>query len=761
MNNFITPNISNAAYYPIWCLLLPVIGALLVLLAGKRERIRQGITVLTAAGNFILLLMMLGPVINGIGSGGELYKGLFFRIEYFYTYSLSFKVDPVSLLIALATNFVWLMSVIYAIGYMRDEHNKIRYDFFVLISLMMNLGVLLAGDLLTLFIFFEGLLLSLYPLIIHEENESSKIAAKVYLYMGVATGLCLLAGIFLLNHFTGSLDIGPMGDKLEMLGVWKYIIAGLLILGFGGKAGIFFEHIWLPLAHPVAPSPASAILSGAVIKAGAYGIIRVVNMFLPVLENADKWLTMNNIGYVMIWIGVLTMFLGVLNALISSNAKKMLAFHSISQMGYIVMGIGCAAYLGKDGAMGLSGALYHIINHSLFKASLFLCAGAVYFRTKELDMYKLGGLWKNMPVTCVCLFIAVCGISGLPGFNGFASKTLLHHSIVEAYEHSARYFGKPDKMLRFAEVIFMLTAGGTFASNFKLFILVFSGKNKNEKYKDLKEVPSAMKIAMVSFSVMIVLIGLFPNVLLNYLVSPGLSYFGYEPLEKTFYTGSEVLRNLPGTGTVILLGGIYFVLGFKLGWFHVRVPGYLTVKYYYRKIFNGFINLCSGPVFIFGKWIKTVIQYICLDFWQGEDRLENKTSWRVFDKIDTLADNEINKVSSIRKNWHFYDDLDENYSKKLDKFVDTKKYWEWFKKIDSSYEMSLDKAVYNVLGLEELKVCRIEPEKLPGEKISPWFMRLTQEITLLESGGIGNNITLIIFTLILVLALFIGFAFFM
>jgi formate hydrogenlyase subunit 3/multisubunit Na+/H+ antiporter MnhD subunit len=130
------------------------------------------------------------------------------------------------------------------------------------------------------------------------------------------------------------------------------------------------------------------------------------------------------------------MFLGVLNALISANSKRMLAYHSVSQMGYIILGIGCAAYMGRDGAMGLAGALYHIVNHALFKSLLFLTVGSVYFRTHELDMYKLGGLWRKMPLTCVAMFIAVCGISGIPGFNGFASKTLLHHAIWEAYEHS-------------------------------------------------------------------------------------------------------------------------------------------------------------------------------------------------------------------------------------------------------------------------------------------------------------------------------------
>ena len=182
--------------------------------------------------------------------------------------------------------------------------------------------MILAGDLFTMFIFFENLLLMSYPLVMHLEDAKAKKAAKIYLYMGVATGLFFLAGIFLLYYFTGNINIEPMGDKLLALGAWKYIIAGLMIFGLGGKAGIFFEHIWLPSAHPVAPSPASALLSGAMIKAGAYGILRVVNMFfMPDLSSVSGWLTMNNIGYVMIWVGILTMFLGVLNALISSNSK--------------------------------------------------------------------------------------------------------------------------------------------------------------------------------------------------------------------------------------------------------------------------------------------------------------------------------------------------------------------------------------------------------------------------------------------------------
>ncbi|MBI5208318.1 MAG: hypothetical protein HY934_11105 [Candidatus Firestonebacteria bacterium] len=671
----------------------------------------------------------------------------------------------------------------------------------------------MAGDLLTLFIFFEGLLLAPYPLVMHEENKASKMAAKVYLYMGVATGLCLLMGIFLFNYFTGSLDLAPAGEKLLSLGTWKYIIAGLMIIGFGGKAGLFFEHIWLPQAHPVAPSPASALLSGSMIKCGAYGIIRVVNMFfLPVLVNANNWLTMNNIGYIMIWVGIMTMFLGVLNALISANSKQMLAFHSVSQMGYIIMGVGCAAYLGKDGAMGLSGAVYHIVNHAIFKASLFMCVGAVYYRTHELDMYKLGGLWRNMPVVCVCLFIAVCGISGIPGFNGFASKTLLHHSIIEAYEHSVHYLGKPDPMLRLAEIIFMLTAGGTFASNFKLFILTFMGKRR-EEHANVEDVPLPMKIGLIGFSSAILFIGLFPNFMLEHMIGPGLSFFGfdpashpyhliynihttgvhstipilYEPVTKALFSSSEVLHNLGGCGAAVLLGGTYFVLGLNFGWFHVHVPEYLTVSYYYKKVFNSFTNFCNGPMVVFGEWIRSGIQYIFLDFWQpfsgaekgqtlvasldksydkaidGFTRIQSKTAWQFFDKMDGTIDSEINKLGDIGKGkgWMFFADIEERYTKRLDKIITVKKHWELFKKVDGSYEASLDKTIYNILGLEELRLCKIEPrqEKIPGEQIAPWFMKLTREITLVHSGDISTYITWIIFSLSLIIALLIGFIF--
>jgi len=146
--------------------------------------------------------------------------------------------------------------------------------------------------------------------------------------------------------------------------------------------------------------------------------------------------------------------------------KKMLAYHSVSQMGYIIMGIGVAAYLGPKGAMGFSGAIYHMVNHALFKALLFMVAGIIYLRTHELDMYQLGGMWRKFPFTALVCLIAVLGITGMPLFNGYASKSILHHAIVEAYE-----YGHPS--FRYAEMMFTLTSAGTVTSFIKLFGFVF------------------------------------------------------------------------------------------------------------------------------------------------------------------------------------------------------------------------------------------------------------------------------------------------
>lgn len=632
------------ALVPLFVIFAPLVGALVVALFSKNPKRRNATVVIANLISFLLLIHMYRPVVAGISFGSHIYRGIEVSLPFVFGLGLNFRVDTVSLLIALVTSFVYSLSCIYATSYMAEEHAQTRYFSFVLLTLSANLGVLLAKDFFSLFIFFEAMAIFSYVLVIHEENKQAMEAGKLYIYMSIIGGLALLAGIILLYSFTGRLDIAPMASIIEKgMPSLKYPVAALMIAGFGTKAGIFFLHIWLPEAHPVAPTPASALLSGLMIKVGAYGIIRTVNtLFAPTHLTST---TLNNLGYVLIWTGVLTMFFGVVNALLSSNCKRMLAYHSVSQMGFIVMGIGCAAYLGRDGAMGLAGALYHIVNHALFKAGLFLSIGAVYLRTKELDMYKLGGLWRNMPFTCLACFIAVMGITGAPFFNGFASKTLLHHAINEAYEGSAQFSGTrlPILSLKLAEIIFMLTCFGTFCSNLKMWLFVFIWK-RPEKYRDVKPEPASMKIALGALSVAILFIGLRPNWMIEKFIGPSLAYFGYEPASHPYHIlfnlhapagilkstipilydprtlsafgTTEALQNLVACGLVALGGGMVFVLGYRFGWFHVRPPEWVSVKYWYTKLAEAFVVAIPVPVRAFDAAWDGLVVAAMVSAWQ-------------------------------------------------------------------------------------------------------------------------------------------------
>ncbi len=633
----VTGGVNNLySSLPLVACMVPAGGALVAGLLNKREKLRNAATVLTTAATFFILLMMIGPVIKGISFDGG--HTTYLGIERAYGFlNLGFKVDPTALLIALTTSFLWLLSSIYAVSYMSHEHARTRYAIFVLLTLSADLGVLLARDFLTLFIFFEMLGLFSVMLVIHEENEAAFSAGKLYLWFGIIFGLALLVGILLLFSYTGQLNIMPMAELIEksIPTSMRYIIAACMVAGFGAKAGVFSLHVWLPEAHPVAPTPASMLLSGVMIKAGAYGIIRSINTLYaeahPVFAEAAAahsaaaghvaaWTTKTTFGYALLWLGIITMFFGVVNALLSANCKRMLAYHSVSQMGYIIFGFGCAAYLGADGAMGFAGGLYHIVNHALFKALLFMSVGAVYFRTHELDMYKLGGLWRNMPIVAIACLIAVFGIAGVPFFNGFASKTLLHHAIFEAYDHSAAFSltGQKDIYLLLAEVIFMLTAFGTFCSNFKMWLFVFIWK-RPEKYKDVEREPIYMTIAMIALASVIIFIGMKPNWMIENFIGPALAYYGYnpashpyhilfnthaaageiksiiplwfDPVTKAVFSNADALHNILGSAMALMGGGMYFILGYRIGLFHIHPPEWISVRYWYLKLSAAFLAL--------------------------------------------------------------------------------------------------------------------------------------------------------------------------
>jgi len=557
---------------PLWLIMIPLVGGAGEFVCGRRsDKLRDVLVVNLTFVTLILIMAMYPSAISG---------GLLYQMEGVLGLGLSFKIDMLGLTMLLITSILWFLVMIYSHEYMMHEQHRNRFYLFMAITYSAVLGTIMAGDLLTMFLFFEVMTFSSYMLVSHGQNKEAMEAGYNYIFMGVIGGLSILLGMILLYANIGHVRFEPIIAELERAGSIKFLIVGLLILGFGIKAGMAPVHVWLPRAHPVAPTPASALLSGIMIKVGAFGILRVTtSYFFPHAHQISGaydllWQSSKTLGAMVIWLGIITMAIGVFFALQQSNIKKMLAYHSISQMGYIVMGIGVALYLGYKGAMGYSGALYHIINHALFKSLLFMVAGVVYLQTKELDMYKLGGLWRKLPITAFLCFIAVLGITGMPGFNGFASKSMLHHAIVEAYQYGHFSF-------RYAEIMFNVISAGTVCSFIKFFGFVFLGKLP-KRFESIQYRFNSMQLAMGAIAIIIVSIGLFPNVLLNDFILPAVRSTTYDPafiqkylVSMNFFNTADMLNMV----WIYVFGAAIFIMGIKYHWFHLHMPKWLKLEY--------------------------------------------------------------------------------------------------------------------------------------------------------------------------------------
>jgi NADH:ubiquinone oxidoreductase subunit 5 (subunit L)/multisubunit Na+/H+ antiporter MnhA subunit len=299
----------------------------------------------------------------------------------------------------------------------------------------------------------------------------------------------------------------------------------------------------------------------------------------------------------MIWIGIITMTLGMVLALLQTNLKRLLAYSTISQIGYIIFGIGIAAYLGFEGAVGMAGAVYHFLNHALYKSLLFLMAGAIYYRTHELDMRRLGGLWKKMPLTFLLGMVGVLGIAGIPFFNGYASKLLLFEGIVEVAHHDSLYL--------LAEIMFLVVSGGTIAYYLKMLRMTFFG-GVGEGAKDAGRAPLVMLIPMAVLAVCIGFIGVFPDLVLRLFVYPSLGTFSFDHhaaehlLSVSFFTPA-------GFGEVLLvsvIGVAIFGFGWKKNLLFISVPRPWGPDYWYERAGSAMIRLAKGPFATLDSYIN-------------------------------------------------------------------------------------------------------------------------------------------------------------
>ena len=415
------------------------------------------------------------------------------------------RLDGFRIIYVLIAIVMWAVCGLFSLEYMRHYGNRRRYYAFFWITFLATAGVFLSADLYTTFIFFEIMSFTSYVWVAFDERKESLRAAETYLAVAVIGGLVMLMGLFLLYDMTGTLEMDGLGRAVEEVlsgnGVYGsggtgrlYAAGGLLLFGFGAKAGCFPLHIWLPKAHPVAPAPASALLSGILTKAGVFGIVVVSCVMFG---------TDGNWGLLVAVLGFITMFLGALLALFSVNLKRTLACSSVSQIGFILTGIGMCCLLksaGQGNGLAVRGTFLHMVNHSMFKLVLFLCAGVVFMNLHQLDLNDIRGFGRKKPALLFCFLMGALGISGIPMWSGYVSKTLLHEGIVEYGEMLARGMGPASGSLigsagggvhpaggiygisavlgapavwKAAEWLFLLTGGMTLAYMLKLFIALF------------------------------------------------------------------------------------------------------------------------------------------------------------------------------------------------------------------------------------------------------------------------------------------------
>lgn len=468
---------------------------------------------------------------------------------------MSFKLDGFRLLYGMIAAFMWMMTTLFSPEYFAHHHNRSRYYFFVLMTLGATVGVFLSADLFTTFICFEIMSFTSYAWVAQEETKEALRASETYLAVAVIGGMVMLMGLFLLYFNVHTLEIDKLYEAcrdFENKGV-IYAAASCMLVGFGAKAGMFPLHIWLPKAHPVAPAPASALLSGILTKSGIYGVLVISTQ---ILRHDEMW------GYVILSLGVITMFLGAFIALFSINLKRTLACSSMSQIGFILVGVGMQCLLGEENALAVRGTVLHMVNHSMIKLILFMAAGVIYFNMHKLTLNEIRGFGRKKPILTGCFAVGALSISGFPLFSGYVSKTLLHESIVEyseIIEHTSAY-----GIIHAIEWIFLLTGGMTFAYMLKLFICIFVEHNTDEAIQEKMDAKNGHYMNVVSTfaltlpSVILFVMGVAPYNVMNKMAHIALPFMaGEEPEEMVMYFS---LGNLKGGCISLSIGLIVYLL---------------------------------------------------------------------------------------------------------------------------------------------------------------------------------------------------------
>ncbi|HVM47118.1 MAG TPA: proton-conducting transporter membrane subunit, partial [Candidatus Acidoferrum sp.] len=495
-----------------------VVGSVMAL---RRERLATvagfGLAALAAVCGIGAALLTLQGGANAEPVGFDLWSPLIPGLQ------LSLRLDPLSAFFVLIVSFLGLALSVYSFGYAKGFYGRKSVGalggWYNALLLAMTL-VFTASNAVCFLVAWEVMALTAYALVSfeHEQAETRKAGVLFFIMSHIGTG-CIILGFLLLFQASGraSGSFGPEAYSFEAfrhlggnLSAGQRDAAFLLFLaGFGVKAGIVPLHIWLPSAHPVAPSNASAMLSGVMIKTGIYGLVRVVFDFLGTPPN--WW------GVTILSVGTLSAVLGVLYALMEHDLKKLLAYHSIENIGIILMGLGASLmFLHTNhpvlAALALIAGLYHTINHAIFKALLFLGAGAVLHATHTRNMEEMGGLIRRMPKTAFFFLVGAVAISALPPLNGFISEWLTYQSLLQGFGTTTSLV---KLMFPLSGAMLALTGALAAACFVKAFGITFLAQPRSEHAAQAHEASPTMLGGMGLLTSACVFLGLCPTLFLN------------------------------------------------------------------------------------------------------------------------------------------------------------------------------------------------------------------------------------------------------
>ncbi|MGA2176764.1 MAG: proton-conducting transporter membrane subunit [Verrucomicrobiota bacterium] len=509
-------------------ILLCLAGAVLTLLAARNRTLAGWLAFLVTAATAALIFSAVATVL----AGGASARSKEFCALPAIGFGLRLHVDGLTALFLMLAALIAVPASFYSIAYMRHyrDYGVARYYPYFLLFLAAMYGLLSTTDMMWFFlIFWQMMTLPGYALIRFEHKIPGNIrAANKYLLMMQIACAATLIGAEILADAGASANAGG-GVKydfdtvsaglpvlLHTRPVLTALAFGLFLAGFGIKMGMWpFGQIWLPDAHPAAPSPVSAMLSGVMIKTGVYGLMRCFLWLVP--AEAQAGFPLARWGLVVAVFGTISLFTGTMQALKQEQTKRLLAFHSIGQVGYILLGLGaCMALLPAAGpeaaalaALGMTGALFHTLNHGVFKALLFLNAGSMLHATGTQDLNKMGGLLKYMPLTAATALVASLSISGVPLFNGFASKWSIYVAAVQG--------GGVAGYLPVCAAIAILTSALTLASFVKFFGASFLSRTSamvKEKAAGRRrlEVGMTMQIPQLFLALICLLLGILPAI---------------------------------------------------------------------------------------------------------------------------------------------------------------------------------------------------------------------------------------------------------